>query len=402
MKATKDSANLDVLRSIAVLCVFVSHLVHFASGRVTEFDWHLGQLGVLMFFVHTSLVLMFSLERSSTKDTNLTASFYARRAFRIYPLSMVSVLFMYVTRCPPGHEFVYPTWTHWELLANLTLTQNLFYVRDMINVLWSLPIEVQMYFFLPFLFVGFRSRSAMSVLLLWLASIPIALTQAHFINRLSVLSYAPCFLAGILSWRLHNSQRARLPGWLWPACMALTSLIWFSGGREQHWYYRWAFCLTLGFTIPFFAEVSSTLLKTAAKTLATYSYGVYLSHVPIMILAFVIVKNPFVRWPLFLTLAVAVPYGLYHLIERPGIRAGQTIAGEIASGEFRTRLLRVGNFLATDPETSRTEYGPRCHELDSARGAPSSCECVMDKVVTGAAERAFEDLCPRHSLAPDE
>src|SRR5271166_5404081 len=53
MKPTKDSANLDVLRAIAVMCVFFSHLFHFSRGGETEFGWHLGQLGVLMFFVHT-------------------------------------------------------------------------------------------------------------------------------------------------------------------------------------------------------------------------------------------------------------------------------------------------------------------------------------------------------------
>src|SRR5271157_1519992 len=200
MKATKDSANLDVLRAIAVMCVFFSHLLHFSRGGETEFGWHLGQLGVLMFFVHTSLVLMFSLERTRLDGRALFSSFYIRRAFRIYPLSIFCVLSIYFIHYKPERRLLYHVWTHKELLANLTLTQNLLHTTNILGVLWSLPLEVQMYFFLPFLFIGFRSRSVRPVLLLWLASIPLALLQARYAGRLSVFSYAPCFLAGIISW----------------------------------------------------------------------------------------------------------------------------------------------------------------------------------------------------------
>src|SRR6185436_18412423 len=65
--ATKELANLDCLRSFAVLAVLIDHLeMMLASvhGRASaEFFVKLGHLGVLAFFVHTSLVLMFSLER---------------------------------------------------------------------------------------------------------------------------------------------------------------------------------------------------------------------------------------------------------------------------------------------------------------------------------------------------
>jgi peptidoglycan/LPS O-acetylase OafA/YrhL len=61
---SKNSANLDVLRATAVLMVFCHHLLeygYFSERRVSG----LGQFGVLIFFVHTSLVLMMSMERNS-------------------------------------------------------------------------------------------------------------------------------------------------------------------------------------------------------------------------------------------------------------------------------------------------------------------------------------------------
>src|SRR5271156_6213785 len=75
-----ESVNLDFLRSIAVLLVFGTHYydIRNDAGAKWSFPWHLGQLGVLIFFVHTSLVLMWSLERASLKGWQLFVSFYVR------------------------------------------------------------------------------------------------------------------------------------------------------------------------------------------------------------------------------------------------------------------------------------------------------------------------------------
>ena len=81
---------MDLLRSVAVLVVFFTHYfdLQYGFGATWTLLWHLGQLGVLIFFVHTSLVLMWSLERSSLQRGKLVAPFFLRRAFRIYPLSI--------------------------------------------------------------------------------------------------------------------------------------------------------------------------------------------------------------------------------------------------------------------------------------------------------------------------
>lgn len=99
-----DSANLDCLRAYAVLFVYVGHLlqtlrVDGTTHRVTIFD--VAQTGVLIFFVHTSLVLLLSLERLDVTGWRLFAVFYTRRLFRIYPLSMLTVAAMVAFRIPP-------------------------------------------------------------------------------------------------------------------------------------------------------------------------------------------------------------------------------------------------------------------------------------------------------------
>lgn len=91
-----ESPNLDLMRSFAVLFVLVSHLP-VAIGLSVRTGFHLGSLGLLgvvVFFVHTCLVLMLSLGRqvAARGPAHLHADFFVRRAFRIYPLSGAVVL----------------------------------------------------------------------------------------------------------------------------------------------------------------------------------------------------------------------------------------------------------------------------------------------------------------------
>ena len=84
IKLAVQSFNLDFLRSVAVLLVIGFHLAklfnwQFGRLRVTDF----GLLGVMLFFVHTTVVLMFSLERQrASSNAPLFLPFMVRRCFR--------------------------------------------------------------------------------------------------------------------------------------------------------------------------------------------------------------------------------------------------------------------------------------------------------------------------------
>ena len=143
------SRNLDLLRAVAVLCVLADHVAIAATppGNI-EWGW-VGRAGVLIFFVHTALVLMGSLERSGGTRVVWLGQFYLRRAFRIYSLAIAAILFVIVLRIPVhtphagmAAPFIAPDRS--TLAANLLLIQNLVGKRDIIGVLWTLPIEVQM------------------------------------------------------------------------------------------------------------------------------------------------------------------------------------------------------------------------------------------------------------------
>src|SRR5436309_1935082 len=94
----KDSANLDLLRATAVVLVAVFHALLYAGHLTRE----IGEFGVLLFFVHTSLVLMFSLERQQLDypTAPIFLTFMVRRCFRVYPLSVLVVASFFILHLP--------------------------------------------------------------------------------------------------------------------------------------------------------------------------------------------------------------------------------------------------------------------------------------------------------------
>jgi peptidoglycan/LPS O-acetylase OafA/YrhL len=341
----RDSTNLDFLRSVAVLLVFCVHYydISTGTGKNWGFVWHIGQLGVMMFFVHTCLVLMWSLERSELQGWHLFTAFYIRRAFRLYPLTIVCVLLAY---------YVDLQWEPVNLWQNLTLTQNLFFTNHpvfppILTPLWSLPLELEMYLVLPVIFLVFRNRSLRLLMETWALSTAIAFIQPQIGDRFLILRFVPCFLGGVIAWRLiRDRNRARFPGWIWPFAIVTIAIIWIVATGEYLPLGIAAFGLCLGLTIPLFREIQWSSMTTIARTVARYSYGIYLTHFPIML--FVLndpryphfkVIHPFpqlkhyarpVDFSLVVVLTATASFALYHLIENPGIRLGHKLANWVA------------------------------------------------------------------------
>jgi peptidoglycan/LPS O-acetylase OafA/YrhL len=324
-----DSPNLDIVRATAVLSVFFAHLHDIWTGKESMIGWHCAQIGVLIFFVHTSMVLMLSLERTKLEGIGLFASFYLRRFFRIYPLSVVCVTLAMVLGRAPDMAAPIRHW-HWtEYLSNLMLTTNLTYTDNMVGGLWTLPLEVQMYVALPFLFLLGRAYSTRLILLLWALSVPLAMLQLHMSARLSVLGYAPCFIAGVIAWKLSLGINRRLSGWLWPFAFTAIWPLFLIATHENNMYFRWLFCLGLGLAIPWFREIHFPPLNVTAHFVAKYSYGIYLSHVAVIMWCSGLAVSVAARVTILAILAVIIPIAIFHLIEHPMIVIGQKLAKRI-------------------------------------------------------------------------
>lgn len=307
--------NLDFLRACAVLFVLFDHTlqrVGVHSIGKTDLNW-LGRLGVLFFFVHTCCVLMMSIERHTGRG--LFRKFYIRRAFRIYPLCIVAV---FAAMIPPRAPHLTPI----EWVSNLALAQNLTFSRNAFGSLWSLPLEVQMYVFLPFIFLLInRFRSLVTAFLLFLVSIPVALWQPHHLARGSVLAFIPAFMPGVIAYWLFRNSKQILPMWSLPLAIALitSAFLWHPNWRLS----AWCACLALGLLVPLFGQISSRNLNTASFHIAQYSYGIYLSHV----LLLTWLQPTWKSLPLYFLAVAAISVASFHLVELPMIRYGQRLAG---------------------------------------------------------------------------
>lgn len=341
-----DNANLDFLRSFAVLLVVGGHLSHFFGvDQLGSLDLTpLGSLGVMYFFVHTSLVLMLSLERqmkSQGDSRHLFVPFMIRRCFRIYPLSMTMVLAVVIFGLPMAelHRGTFSLWRAdlGDIVANLFLVQNLSYRVSILGPLWSLCYEMEMYLFLPVLFVwaGVK-RVWWSIPMMWIAAV--ALNRLVTFSTPNLLIYVPCFLPGIMAYLLQRKIRPRIPAWCWPVFVAAMTVAFCLSQRSFYRYYLTS--LILGLAIAFFHPAEARLWTVPNRVVARYSYGIYLSQFICIWLAFqrMAALPMVVKLAVFLITMILAPVALYHTIENRCAELGKKIAANC-----RAEMNRAGN-----------------------------------------------------------
>jgi peptidoglycan/LPS O-acetylase OafA/YrhL len=209
--------------------------------------------------------------------------------------------------------------------------------------LWTLPLEIEMYLALPLLFLLLRSRPVKLLVAIWGASIVAAFTLPRLGDAFTIFKYVPCFLGGVMAWRLMRVRDTRrFPGWLWPAAIAAVSCVWMRVDERYLPFFIATLGMSLGLAIPLFHEIQSRAVRRASQIVARYSYGIYLSHFPIMLY---VMNSDRHHWFKFIPpmpviphygapihaalvgiLTGAVSFALYHGIEEPGIRLGRRVA----------------------------------------------------------------------------
>jgi len=354
-RSSFEIANLDFLRAVAVSLVFFGHLLPRLGIRVGV----AGRFGVLLFFVHTSLVLVMSMERMKKRGGELYRSFMIRRIFRLYPLSVVCILLVTALGIPADDGYA---WHGWGAMAsNLLLVQNLSQTVSTPGVLWSLPFEIQMYALLPLLFLwlvdswSWRKGAALWAAAVLIASAEYLLRPHGFDSRFLITRYFPCFVSGVIAWRVMGNSSPRYPGWGWVAALVAVVVldrvvdgvrvygihsfhtyvanglrhdrrIWWPGFLDLP--RDWLFCAGVGALIPMFREVRKTWLKKTSHVIAKYSYGIYLFHMPLFYLFLTKWATGFVALDLAITgvALMTVVAVAFHMIEDPFIQAGKRLA----------------------------------------------------------------------------
>lgn len=321
------------MRSFAVLAVLFDHTCQaigiWEDGRGSVVP--LGIFGVYLFFVHTTLVLMWSLERQPS-----TLNFYIRRAFRIYPLAMVVVAFVVLLNMPvcggPHNTFLRPPHEWPVVLSNFFLVQNLFHHNGVESVLWSLPLEVQMYIALPALFAFARKeRNRRMLIVLWAtAAIGAFCLFPRVFDAANIFAFVPNFLPGVIAFVGFMYARERWPAWGFFLLVAGLTAVYVAAPCRPA---GWLCCLSLGLLMPYFRQTTNRVLRVIGHTIAKYSYGIYLLHMWAIAVAFYYLHLHSLAEKLAVEtlIVIGLAPAAYHLIEKPLVDFGRRFANRPAA-----------------------------------------------------------------------
>jgi len=92
-------------------------------------------------------------------------------------------------------------------------------------------------------------------------------------DGLSILRFVPNFLPGVIAFAL--PRVARVSSSLWPVFIVGLVVVFTLNPVLP---VGWILCLILGLCIPYFGEMTAPWLRLVSNRIATYSYGIYLSH----------------------------------------------------------------------------------------------------------------------------
>lgn len=355
--------NLDFVRALAVVMVVVSHLsFFFGASNIGFVDPVLfGKLGVIIFFVHSGIVNMLSIERHIDKhgEQHLFRAFMTRRCFRIYPLSVVVVSVVFLTKLPVSllaHRVAaIGQNAKIEFIPSLFLVQNFIRCDQILSPLWSLPYEIQIYCLFPAAFLVIRRLSSSKIMVFaWalLATTDHVITPhfikhanlGHFITVPDFLSYGLLFFAGLYAFKEMQTSQRVVPFSALPALLTFICILWCLSYGDTTKCVFVTFCLALA--LPYIKGCASPAQNRVCGWVAKYSYGIYLLHFPAIWLAFVRLGHlPMVEKICIFVLATSLTSVLaYHAIERPMILLGNNAAERLCRPKIahRTQAAAAG------------------------------------------------------------
>jgi peptidoglycan/LPS O-acetylase OafA/YrhL len=326
-----DLKNLDLLRSIAVILVFISHII--SPDNLPKF-FHLqalGLLGVFIFFVLTSYVLMLSLDRQNLSKNKIYYKFYIQRVFRIYPISIIvvalSFFIIYYKNLTAFDSKLF--WSNIFLIQNLVYYEELPGVKSMPGIIWTLCYEVQMYVFLPFLFLLTKKKNCKKLMiLLFIFCVIFILINKYFNTPLfNITKYFPCFISGIFGYIYFKENTKKISpvyliGYLFLSIIFYPMLV---AKNIPENFLGVILCSILGLLIPMTKEISFKLVNNFSKEIAKYSYTIYLFHGFVINIFIDLQVFYLIKFSLIILTLCFVCYVVYIFVENPMIKLGKKI-----------------------------------------------------------------------------
>ncbi|MFN8348217.1 MAG: acyltransferase [Spirosomataceae bacterium] len=322
-------ATLDTFRGIAALAVVLFHLMLHQAEAPFQLGW--GATGVDLFFIISGFVIFLTLNKTTS-----ALDFVMARFSRLYPVYWTAVtltaVFMVV-----GSWLGYSQLSWGEYLANMTMFQHYFNVRDLDGSYWTLIVEMLFYGLMLLAFVSkqldrlewYGLGLVIGQLLVhsWLrVSAPSVYNTVQTIFPL--INHFQLFWAGILFYKMYTQgyDKWRVAGVV--SAYAVTLFLYDKTGRSSLFLSFSEYVVTgiVYFTL-FFLFISRRLEwinNRVTVYLGTISYSLYVIHHYFMVGVITILRDKF-GWSFIaagviaLTSAFILATLITYFIEKPSL-----------------------------------------------------------------------------------
>ncbi|MBB5891118.1 acyltransferase family protein [Kutzneria kofuensis] len=308
-------AGLDGIRGLAALFVVLHHsyLMAFPGFPETHAPaWTgfllYGHFAVVVFIVLSGFSLAVSPARNGWR-LDSKAKFARRRAWRILPPYWPALLFSLViawTLAPQPGEGV-PTGKSVVLYG--LLLQDVFGSPSPNGAFWSIAVEAQLYFVFPLLLLALRRAGAAVMLGVATAIVMLIGLLAPHVSAVDALmrftpQFAALFAAGVVAAGIVRAgekwQRVRWQWWSFAAVVPVIALIVVMGPVWTTGNFIWvdlaaspAVALLLVAVATRQPKPLVRLLDTRpVRSLGSFSYSLYLTHAPIVVVVYTVVVGP--------------------------------------------------------------------------------------------------------------
>ena len=330
--------NLDTFRAIAAIVVMIGHIELFLQNTRGGCLFNMvpsGHTAVLMFFIISGFLITFLLTKEKEKfGSILLKDFYFRRALRIYPLYylilLISSLFFLT---PPSCKTIAFAVT---ILPNVS--HSIGYEWTVSPQIWSIGVENLFYIFFPLIMLFVPNRRMLLLLLIMtvgLAILPHAIdfvnirtiqneSLAHFNQKFFFCNKFDSLLIGCMAGfafaENHKLLNVIYNKWLFFVCAILAVVMWGGNIETKHFNDE---LMSLLFAVVILNVCTNTQLNITfenriTKFLGRISYGIYMYHWIILLLAFKFlpIENTTVLYIVVITATILVAWLSYETYEK--------------------------------------------------------------------------------------
>jgi peptidoglycan/LPS O-acetylase OafA/YrhL len=359
----KKYAFIDALRGYGVLGVVLVHSSQFVApdSHALKVMMSNGARGVQLFYIASAMTLCMSLHSRISREAHWLRNFFVRRLFRIAPMFYIAII-GYLLLYGFAPRYWAPNGMDWRSVALTVFFINGFNPETINSVVpggWSIAVEFNFYLMLPLLFLHLKTRTSLvaffafsvalyavsTIALLHFLSSRYPLDQQYLVAefcRINIISQLPIFSLGMIAYyelrRSPSSNRSVGVG-----CLVFLSSLIVLALISAHivgtsFYHEWS-NVYFGFGLTLFALLLSCYpvaltVNAAIVQVGKLSFSMYLTH-------FAVLEGlSHLRWQrlfapgdlasvfnfiIVVLLTVCVSYVSYMIVERPGIRLGNSV-----------------------------------------------------------------------------